>query len=440
VQTPPYGGWRAEGAEEAGAHARMLAISRMLFENEVRFRVDGVNFIASSAAESGTDMRLGAEAAARVITDALYAADLDWRLLELLRLEDHPPNVHPPDLLRMVKEAIYRERLTVKSRDPFCWRPVQIKVPPEPPRAAPDTVRAYIVVETVDVSGGALADVPLEIIAPDVSLHAVRSGLDGSARIDGVPPGVCRVRLPRHDASAWRALNGGSAQLAERRPSRRHVVVAGECLSVIAQDHGLANWQSIWEAPDNAALRALRQSPHVICPGDVLVVPGLQVAELACCTDASHRIEVATPWLELKLVLADHHGRPFRAHAFQLWLEQADGEPYLHGSTDGDGCVEARLPAGTRVVFVLLEKQGLVFPLQLSAVAQLPTAGAAPTPSDMAAVQARLNALGIGAGPITGDWSVATERALRTLRRARGEVAGGPLTADDLDALRAFGV
>jgi hypothetical protein len=59
----------------------MLAISRMLFENEVRFRLDGEHYIATSGAHSGTDARLGAEAAARVITDALCAADVDWRLL-----------------------------------------------------------------------------------------------------------------------------------------------------------------------------------------------------------------------------------------------------------------------------------------------------------------------------------------------------------------------
>ena len=52
-----------------------------------------------------------------------------------------------------------------------------------------------------------------------------------------------------------------------------HEVKSGETLLQIAQQHGFQSWRRLWDAPENAELRDLRQAPEAIQPGDVLTVP-----------------------------------------------------------------------------------------------------------------------------------------------------------------------
>ncbi len=54
-----------------------------------------------------------------------------------------------------------------------------------------------------------------------------------------------------------------------------HKVVQGECLISIAQKFGLANWQTIYDAPENADFKKLRKNPNMICPDDMLFIPAL---------------------------------------------------------------------------------------------------------------------------------------------------------------------
>jgi hypothetical protein len=407
---------------------------------EVQFEGRFYEYIATSGSRPRGHTLVSREMAIDALRDALNAAYIDWSLLELLGIEQHPSNLHSTELEVEIRRSIEGGWISVYRRDWF--QPIGSSArgkAPIPPANIPEAVaaEAYLAVEVFEVGGAALAAIGLEIIAPDASVHNLRTEADGKALLERLVPGTCRVRLPYHDASAWRVLDG-TAQLAERRAARRHVVMMGECLSTIAHDYGHTDWRLVWEFSDNAALRERRPSPHVLRPGDVVMVPGLQIAELACSTNSSHRIEVEPQLLELKVTLADHLGRPFKAQPYQLWCEQCEGEPHERGTTDGAGLVEKNVPRGTRSVLVLLEKQGLMFSFQLSAVPQLPDSCEALTRHEVAAVQARLNALGVGAGPVTGTWTATTERALQTLRRARG--ASGPLDSADLDALRAFGV
>jgi hypothetical protein len=53
----------------------------------------------------------------------------------------------------------------------------------------------------------------------------------------------------------------------------QHVVKRGETLSGIAELHGFRNWKTVYDAPENADLRAKRPNPHLILVGDVVVIP-----------------------------------------------------------------------------------------------------------------------------------------------------------------------
>ncbi len=51
-----------------------------------------------------------------------------------------------------------------------------------------------------------------------------------------------------------------------------YTVKPGDYLVKIANEHGIANWKTIWDHPNNAELRKKRKSPDVLFPGDQVYV------------------------------------------------------------------------------------------------------------------------------------------------------------------------
>ncbi len=52
-----------------------------------------------------------------------------------------------------------------------------------------------------------------------------------------------------------------------------HTVVRGDSLSKIARKYGVSSWRALYDAPENAAFRAMRPNPNLIYPGDRLQIP-----------------------------------------------------------------------------------------------------------------------------------------------------------------------
>src|SRR5258708_33202788 len=82
--------------------------------------------------------------------------------------------------------------------------------------------------------------------------------------------------------------------------SIEHVVVQGECLSVIAARFGF-RWQPIWNAPENADLRQRRQSPNILFPGDVVVIPDVTPKSLEVPLGAVSRLVIAADKVRLRI-------------------------------------------------------------------------------------------------------------------------------------------
>src|SRR5438552_2032144 len=53
----------------------------------------------------------------------------------------------------------------------------------------------------------------------------------------------------------------------------QHTVKAGETLSSIAQQNGFRDWNTIYNASENAAFRKKRPNPNLIVPGDIVMIP-----------------------------------------------------------------------------------------------------------------------------------------------------------------------
>lgn len=83
-----------------------------------------------------------------------------------------------------------------------------------------------------------------------------------------------------------------------------HRVEQGEHLSQIAKKYGLADYRSLWDHPENAALKAKRQNPNILCPGDILFVKEQRTKEVVKPTDEAHQFVRRVSSLKLFLKLA----------------------------------------------------------------------------------------------------------------------------------------
>jgi hypothetical protein len=55
--------------------------------------------------------------------------------------------------------------------------------------------------------------------------------------------------------------------------STNHVIEQGEHLSHLAAQYGFRDYLTIWDHPNNAALKDKRQNPNVLFPGDSVFIP-----------------------------------------------------------------------------------------------------------------------------------------------------------------------
>lgn len=120
----------------------------------------------------------------------------------------------------------------------------------------------------------------------------------------------------------------------------KYVVQQGDHLSKIASDHGLRQWETIWNHPDNAALKQKRVNPNVLQPGDELEVPEREAREESCATGQRHRFQAKTQGLTLRVKALDFGRAPVADAEATLWI----AGDFEHLRTDADGMVERPLP------------------------------------------------------------------------------------------------
>lgn len=207
--------------------------------------------------------------------------------------------------------------------------------------------------------------------------------------------------------------------------SVRHVVVQGECLSSIAYRYGFADALAIYEHADNADLRRLRPSPHLLHPGDVVVIPERRLSVRQLPTGRNHTIVVKLPRRLVRVRVVDALGEPMRNLAFTLTV----GDQTCEGTSDGDGIVEQHVPA--RASHAVLVIGDLTIPLAIGHLNP-----ARDTSDDgVSGIQARLRNLGYRPGPVDGRLGSKTRAALRAFQRARRLDETGQPTDETLRAL-----
>lgn len=112
---------------------------------------------------------------------------------------------------------------------------------------------------------------------------------------------------------------------------KQYTIKQGESVESIAHAAGFF-WKTVWDAPENAELRRLRKSPHVVHPGDIVFVPAPEARSESLRTGCRHVIRrVGVPSKLTIRFLVNGQPRANAAYTFVI-----DGQKRT-GTTDGDG-------------------------------------------------------------------------------------------------------
>ena len=194
-----------------------------------------------------------------------------------------------------------------------------------------------------------------------------------------------------------------------------YTVASGDCLSSIADKFGFF-WKTLWEAPENADLKAKRKNPNVLYTGDQVFIPDLKLKTEQRATEQRHRFRLKGVPAKLKLRLM-RLGKPRANIRYTLAV---DGKLF-DGTTDSEGRISQRIPPGaTRGRLVLTE--GTMVEEKI-----LNLGGIDPV-EELSGVQGRLRNLGYNCpagGSEDGQVDEETQKAIKEFQSDEGLPATG---------------
>ena len=117
-------------------------------------------------------------------------------------------------------------------------------------------------------------------------------------------------------------------------------VQSGDSIPSIARDNGFF-WETLWNHPENAALKALRNDANMLLEGDEVFVPEKETKWESCATEQLHTFKRLGDAVKFKLQLRKM-GKPRKDEDYVLIV---DGRR-IKGKTDGDGKLECFIPEG----------------------------------------------------------------------------------------------
>lgn len=183
-----------------------------------------------------------------------------------------------------------------------------------------------------------------------------------------------------------------------------YTVQQGDYISKIAKDNGFTDYTIIWNHPNNADLKNLRQNPNVLFPGDQVFIPDMEQKEESGATDKRHPFVVNKQTLTLRLVLEDVYEKPIAGAQCALLV---DGQIFQL-TTDDDGKLEQEIPLDAKEGTLTIRGDQTPF---ADDVLRLKIGHLDPV-TEVSGQVARLNNLGYFAGPLDGSNQDAFESAV----------------------------
>jgi hypothetical protein len=221
----------------------------------------------------------------------------------------------------LVVRVIERERAPGPSASPTAPVPIfkPLLEPPEP-------AISWIGLALVDQNETPVPGRPYRVVAADGGVYEGTLDDGGTAVVQGVENGLCRVSCPA----------------VTPHPSLTYTVQDGDHISGIAQQFGFDDYTVVWNRPENADLRALRDDPHVLAPGDSLFIPELKDMPVSRQTGDQYTFDLSISPLTVRVQLLDLLGNPLAGAAVTV-----ANKPL---TTDGNGVVGFDVAKGAQSV------------------------------------------------------------------------------------------
>ncbi|MCX6625596.1 MAG: peptidoglycan-binding domain-containing protein [Acidobacteria bacterium] len=186
----------------------------------------------------------------------------------------------------------------------------------------------------------------------------------------------------------------------------------GDSIPSLAMDNGFF-WETIWNHPENAQLKAKRKTPNQLMPGDEVFIPELRIKHVSKGADARHKFKRKGVPAKLKIQLK-RLGEP---RANEPYVLEIDGTT-IKGSTDGNGILEQFIPPNAKGGRILLNGGKEVIPVRIGHLNPV---------DEISGIQQRLNNLGFNCGSEDGELDNQTRSAIRAFQEANGlPVTGEP--------------
>jgi hypothetical protein len=176
----------------------------------------------------------------------------------------------------------------------------------------------------------------------------------------------------------------------------------GDSVPSVAKDQGFF-WQTLWNHPDNAELKAKRKNPNILFEGDELFVPDLEIKWESRATEQKHKFKRKGDPVVFKLRLL-MLGEPRANEDYTLKF----GTDLIMGKTDGDGRIEQVLPGNCKGGELILQGGKEVYPVRIGSLDPV---------DEVSGVQQRLNNLGFTCGSEDGEMTEGTRGALRRFQQ-----------------------
>jgi hypothetical protein len=138
-----------------------------------------------------------------------------------------------------------------------------------------------------------------------------------------------------------------------------YVIRQGDFLSRLAFTKGF-DADEVWDAPENAEIKAARPNPDILCPGDILYVPEPKPDPLPLNVGGESTYMGDVPTVTVRIILVEG-GTPLANELFAV-----DGLPDpLSGTTTEDGCVMFEAPITLREASIVLPNRNLSYPVMI---------------------------------------------------------------------------
>ncbi|MGK0272504.1 MAG: hypothetical protein ACI88H_003176 [Cocleimonas sp.] len=181
---------------------------------------------------------------------------------------------------------------------------------------------------------------------------------------------------------------------------KKHSVSKNDCISSIAYKYGFLP-EKIWDYEDNRELKNKRKSMYLLCPGDVVIIPDIEIKQEIVNTDQKHTfVRKGVPEV-FKLCLLDKNNIPKVNVSYRLDL---DGH-LLKGKTDASGYILENIPPNAAKGILMIEDNNYEESIELSLGALNPIL-------EITGIQHRLNNLGYDCGDEDGAFGPHTLMAM----------------------------